>query len=186
MKKLLIALVLLLLPSLSWGWDAWNPGPCPYESPLSTQMRIYHDRQQQQRRDAEAIGNTLGQIWAQHMQRKVERDAMEFFKDGVTPEKIREFSRRYPNVPLAWIYETAAAIQSVQDTYPQKRIQSEIPAKREITPDDWQKLTEELKGFSKWTNEQTQGMSPQERNEFFGRLQEKWNRMVDEHYGIGK
>jgi len=102
MRRLLITFMLLLLSSPCWGGDI---------SELSEISRQGYIRQQE---NLQSIGESLGTILRERDQRRIEREALEFFKDGVTTEKIQEFSQKYPNMPLADIIALARQIDSMR------------------------------------------------------------------------
>lgn len=103
MRRLLIAFMLLLfLFSPCWGGDI---------SELSEISRQGYIRQQE---NLQSIAESLGTILRERDQRRIEREALEFFEAGVTMEKIQEFSQKYPNMPLADIIALARQIDSMR------------------------------------------------------------------------
>ncbi len=62
------------------------------------------------------IGEQLGNIYRGRATKTVEQDALEFFQNGVTMEKLREFSAKYPNYPQQEIWKVATQVGSHAET----------------------------------------------------------------------
>lgn len=164
MKNLLIVFA-LLLPSLSWG-----------DGNIDTQLQMIEKQRNRTQNNMNYVGETLGGILGRQELRKAELAAVEFFKDDVTMEKVIIFNKLYPIMSIPSIIELAKAVDEV------RRLNA--PPKK-MTQEETDKMYKEM---SELVNElwvkPTVGMSDQEREEFLEREQRRFNRFVDDYYGI--
>jgi hypothetical protein len=100
----------------------------------------------------------------------------------ILDKEIERFEERYGSQATQKFPIEILMLYGLQNTFPcdeaisKKSAQSATPDQEKI----YEKLAKELAEIIK----QTEGMSPKEREEFYDRLQKKFNKYVDDYYNI--